>query len=132
MGMKLNEIEQDVVRNAPYWSLKDGDILKGSFLSDDFKREESQYMGKPVIKYSSPFQGSFNGGEVMIKPYSMSGALIKRISDTAIAHEQSFLNSIFKIQRKNKNGKTEYEIVVLGKKDNPVKQAREEVDDVPF
>ena len=72
----------------------------------------------------------------MTKTYSMSGALIKRISDTANLHEQTFSNSVFKIQRLNKGGRTEYLIVVVGKKENPVSEARNEseppVDDVPF
>lgn len=134
MGLRLDDIEKDVVKNSKYWTLRDNDVLKGSFLNDNFERQESEYQGKPIIKYSTQFTGSLNGGEVMTKTYSMSGALIKRISDTANLCEQNFVNSIFAIKRLNKGGRTEYLIQVVGKKDNPVSGIRPDIDasNVPF
>lgn len=130
--------------NSKFWKLKNGEELRGYFLSNEFDKKLSEFNtpdGKKVVtKYAAQFCGKINGGEVMTKEYAGSGTMIEEMFSRATKRDLNFTDAIFSIERKGEGLGTEYIIDVLGKKDNPVSAVKEvfqnskelKDDNIPF
>lgn len=127
-----NDIAKQNELNSKFWKLKNGEELRGYFLTNEFDKQLKEFDDpksptgkKTVTKYTAQFCGKIGNGQIMTKEFSGSGQMIEEMFSRATKRDLNFTDAIFSIERKGEGFTTEYIIDCLGKRENPVSAAKE-------